>query len=189
MGHLEGHLSGSWLLFLQNLQVAASPSKRPWETLVNSLWTLCDHQPVFFPCCLWQESVVLLCQDLCGLALVVASQDRMSCGVWARAEGAGCGRRAEGSSPTRRWAWLSACSVRVESCEGTSLSSGPQHKSQGPPSGSFSGSDLHLAQGRLLGSVPHLTPKLFQNCAQGPRLTLTEFMGLTCQAKVGFFRS
>lgn len=33
-----------------------------------------------FQCCQWQESVVLLCQDLYGLALVVASQDRSAVG-------------------------------------------------------------------------------------------------------------
>lgn len=33
-----------------------------------------------FQCCLWQESLVLLCQDLYGLALVVASQDRSAVG-------------------------------------------------------------------------------------------------------------
>lgn len=33
-----------------------------------------------FQCCLWQESVVLLCQDLYRLALVVASEDRSAVG-------------------------------------------------------------------------------------------------------------
>lgn len=54
-----------------------------------------------FQCYLWRESVFLLCQELCGLALVVASQDRSAVESGPRAEGAGYRGGPEGNHTTR----------------------------------------------------------------------------------------
>lgn len=97
-------------------------------------------------CCLWQKSVLLLCQELYGLALVVASQDRS-------AVGSGPGQREQATEEGPRTAippgyWLDILSalgaadggtaqVSIESCKETSVTFSPQHKSQGPPPGSL----------------------------------------------------
>lgn len=94
-------------------------------------------------CCLWQESVLPLCQELYGLVLVVASQDRS-------AVGSGPGQREQATEEGPRAAippgyWLDILSalgaadggtaqVSIESCKETSVT---QHKSQGPPPGSL----------------------------------------------------
>lgn len=108
----------------------------------------------------------LLCQELCGLALVVASQDRS-------AVESGPGQREQAIEEGLKAAmspgyWLDilsadggAAQVSVESCKETSLFLSPQHKSQRPPPGSFFGSDLHLGHKRLSWAVT-LFPKVPQ---------------------------
>lgn len=107
----------------------------------------------------------LLCQELCGLALVVVSQDRS-------AVESGPGQREQATEEGLKAAmppgyWLDilsadgAAQVSVESFKETSLSLSPQHKSQRPPPGSFFGSELHLGHKRLSWAVT-LFPKVPQ---------------------------
>lgn len=117
-----------------------------------------------FQCYLWRESVFLLCQELCGLALVVASQDRsvVETGPGQREQATEEGLKA--AIPPGYWLDIlsadgGAAQVSVESCKETSLSLSPQHKPQRPPPGSSFGNDLHLGHKRLSWALLPFSPK------------------------------